>query len=238
MPSFIVQNLIDRAAALSDMHDQFVKPEQWVAWYNTERVALELFIAKRGATARNITLTTVTPVSGTSLFIGSALAIVGVWEILSNARLRPVRIVNFVDNFSQQGPGPQFGPAQIVSVVQNNGSTSESYSFRFFPTPSSGSYLIGTIPAPEVLLDGNGMLNLPMGIEERIVLGMARRALIKEESDTTEILKLIKEQDDIIEEYVYGQMMAQNPSVRNVDALQRGWWSDIRSIDPNSWFWL
>lgn len=234
MPVFTVQQLVDRAAAISDMHDDFVTPEQWLAWYNTERQAFSLAMARNGAALQDVQITA-TPATGQYTILGPVLAIVGVWEQYSDGRLRPLKILNFVDNF-RDGLNP--GPAQYVVIYEDSSVSSNSTNFRFFPTPTSGNYLIVTLRPPDRATTLEDTTSIAMGLEERIVLGMARRALIKEESDVSDISKLIIEQDQLIEEFGWKRTFAQMPGVRNVDSLQRGWVTDVMQIDPNAWYWM
>jgi len=234
MPVFTVQQLVDRAAAISDMHDDFVTPQQWLAWYNTERQAFSLAMARNGAALQDIQIS-VTPATAQFSISGPVLAIVGVWEQYPDERLRPLKILNFADNFRS---GLNTGPAQYVVITEDSTVTTNSTDFRFFPTPTSGNYMIVTLRAPDVATTLADTTSIALGLEERIVLGMARRALIKEESDVTDISKLIIDQDQLIEEFGWKRTFAQMPGVRNVDALQRGWVTDVMQIDPNAWYWM
>lgn len=244
MPTFSIQSLVDRAAAISDMHDGFIKPADWLAWYNTERVALQIFMARFGSVMQDLQFDTVTA-SEDTIITGEFLAVVGVWELISNGAYRPVRIVDFPKAFLQAGnPGPTTGPAQIVSIEDNSDDPGTLIDggthFRFFPTDPTGTYVIVTCktPALAVSLDNNQVTRLPSGLEERIVLGMARRALIKEESDVADVSRLIKDQDAFVEAYVWGRSLAMSPSVRNVDSVQRGWMREFNLPHPDHWLWI
>lgn len=79
-------------------------------------------------------------------------------------------------------------------------------------------------------------VSYPMGWEERIVLGMARRALIKEESDTRAIDSEIALWESRIEEACWGRVLADTPSVRNSDQLIYGW-RDRHEIPPYG-YWI
>ncbi len=78
----------------------------------------------------------------------------------------------------------------------------------------------------------------PMGWEERIVLGMARRALIKEESSTSAIDSEIALWESRIEEACWSRVLSEAPSVRNTDYRHYGW-SDRYVLPPyTSWTWI
>lgn len=242
MPAFTVQTLIDRAAVIADMHDDFVKPEQWLSWFNTERRALSVFMATHGGSTRNMQFLTKTGVDLeplASLGAGDFIAVVGVWEKQSTGQLRPLRLVEFVDNYNQDTGGNITGPAQTVSIEESiNDGTEVAVSLRFFPRDQTGTYFIVLLAGPPDVISVGGTASFPMGLEERVVVGMARRALVKEESDTTEVLKMIKEQDQLVEEYCWNRSVAQGKSVRNVDRLQRGWQHMDNLVLPGSELWL
>jgi hypothetical protein len=236
MPSFTVQKIVDRAADQADMHDGFVHASTWLDWFNFERKALAITLA-RGALLRDLTFTTIAPGSADNYtFAFETLAIVGVWEIKSDQHLRPLRIVNFLDNFFQQAGGPIRGAAESVSVEE----LTTGFKLRFFPADTSGTYLLVTAGAPTDATALTDTFILPMGIEEKLVLELAKRALIKEESDISDVARLIQGVDQKVEEYIWGRTFAQVPSVRNVDSVQRKWGglSDFVIPLPDVWVWL
>ncbi len=79
-------------------------------------------------------------------------------------------------------------------------------------------------------------VNYPLGFEERVVLGLARRALAREESDAREIIAQIRECESTIEEAVSDRVFAQHSAVRNVDSDVRGWRRSVHYPDPASWW--
>lgn len=239
MPVFTIQTLVDRAASIADMHDQFVKPTEWLSWYNTERRALQLFMVRSGDVAQNVTFASLNG-SDVLTIATETIAIAGVWEVLSTGNLRPLKIVPFVDNYFQlEGFGTATGRAQFATLRDSNGVASSNTFLQLYPRDMTGNYLIAVVNAPLVATALSDTTSLPMGLEERIVLGMARRALIKEESDVTDISRLIKEQDQFTEEFIWSRALNQVPSVRNVDGLQRGWGSSEWAIPhADTWAWV
>lgn len=238
MPNFTVQNIVDRAASIADMHDNFVNATEWLAWFNYERRALAITMA-RGATIREMTFTTVAAgQADTFTLSGEFLALVGVWETKSDGRVRQLRVVPFVDNFFQQTGGPIRGQAQTVSVEEIN--STDGLKLRFFPADTTGTYVVVTLNAPTAATALTDTFSMPLGLEEKIVLEMGKRALIKEESDISGVQKLISDVDARVEEYVWGRAFAQAPSVRNADATQRGWgWGANFSFPSHDlWLWL
>lgn len=235
MPSFTVQTLIDRAAAIADMHDGFVTPTQWITWLNTESRALELFVVRSGWIEPQAS--TVDSSSGV-ITVTSPLAILGVYEV-RDGRYRPIKYQAQVDFTRQSNASPaDTGDAHYYTIMSNT--ADDNLVIHFYPKPASGTYrclyLAGYTPATAV----TDSVRWPLGFEERIVLGMAKRALIKENSDTSQIDQLILEQERTIEEFCWSRQIAQAPILRNTDRSERGWgWHDSMSFGPyESWYWL
>ena len=218
------------------MHDDFVTPAQWLAWFNSERTALIISAARSGWVIGPLTKTSV---AATDVYNhpSEIFAVVGVWEQSSTGRLRPINVTNLIDNFRQADGGPVTGPAMDVSVEE---SAAGLPIFRFYPRPTSGTYIVVTMGATTPKTALSDTFVLPMGTEERIVLGLARRALAKEESDTTEILGQIKTEDRRIEEIAASKIFSAAPRIRNVDRQELGFQRDIEFalIYPDSWLWM
>lgn len=228
MPAFTVQALIDRAAAIADMHDGFVTPEQWLAWLNTESRALELFVVRSGWIEPQ---TATVDASGGTITVPNPLAIVGVYEV-RDGRYRALTYKSPAD-FNRS---TDTGDAHYFTITSASGD--DNLTVTLYPTPSSGTYrclyMAGATPVTAV----TDTVRWPMGFEERIVLGMARRALVKENSDSRQIETLVVEQDRVIEEFCWSRAIADSPTVRNVDQDKRGWQSTMLYGPYESWYWL
>lgn len=236
MPSFTVQTLIDRAAAIADMHDGFVTPAMWLAWLNTESRALELFVVRSGWIEPQAT--TVDAASSV-ITVTSPLAILGVYEV-RDGRYRPLKYQPQVDFTKQAYSSPaDTGDAAFYTVM--SGTSDDNLTIHMYPKPASTAtyrclYLAGYTPATSV----SSTVRWPLGFEERIVLGMAKRALVRENSETRQVDELIAEQDRTIEEFCWSRSLAEAPVVRNSDHKLRGWgWSDNMTYGPfETWLWL
>lgn len=235
MPAFTVQQLIDRAAAIADMHDNFVTPAQWCRWYDIEARALELFIARSGW-VQDLAATS-DAVSGTITLTGVPLAVLGVYEV-RDGRYRALKFQNQVDFTRQSYSSPaDTGDAHYYTVLTSN--SSDDVTIQFYPKPASGTYralyLAGRTDSP---VTEASSVRWPLGWEERIVLGMAEKALTKEESDTRPIEKLIAREEQTIEEFCWSRQMANSAHVRNIDRTERGWSDDMTFGPYESWYWL
>jgi len=222
MPVFTVSQIINRAAAAADMHDEFVSFEQWLAWLNVERANLQMFIVRHGMPMQNLQVETLLQPDRVALQ-QDAVALVGVWET-RGGRFRQIQIRDFPGNFFQNTGGPSTGPAQFVTVEDANTASTSQMFLRFFPRDPVGTYIAVYAQAPPVLTALTDAMSFPMGMEELMVLKMAKKALVKEESDTEAIDKLITQQEKFIEEFVAARVLTNSGAVKNTDGLERDSW--------------
>lgn len=243
MPAFLAQDIIDRAAAAADMQDDFVQPKTWLSWMTAELQALTISAARSGWVVNGLQQT-VFPVSslvGDTYTLSSTtgfLAILGVWEVDSSGRTRRIQFDNFVDVFRQLGTGPITGPATRFTVTSRIEAAQDDLDIKLYPRPTSGQYLVVSVSQPPRLAALTDNLFIQAGMDERVVLGCARRALLKEESDVVDISKLIEEEDAKVEELASSRVFSAAPKVRNVDDFERGWNMQLTYPPPTSWVWL
>lgn len=215
-----VQELVERAMAAADMHDDFVTPTQWFRWATVENQALAVKIAQMGymlvESSQDITID-----GSTDYSIAEPLAVVGVYEITTNSLLRRVHTVNPWDGH-RQTTNTITGPARQYSIRRDPAGSGNVF-VNLFPNPTSGTYRVYYIAQPAKITSVTDSIDYPLGWEERVVLGMARRALAKEESDTGPISEQIRQVDSDIEAAVWNRMLGDAPAIRNVDSVERGW---------------
>ncbi len=244
MPTVTTSELVDRAKAVSDMRDNFVTPTQWMYWASQERLALDLFISRSGwplnITSFDISVLGneggVFPLNPT----GGVLAIVCIHEVEGD-RVRRLKLNDAITFFRQ--------PTGTSGGLQGHASTyraiwsGDNINLEMYPSPSAGeTYRVTYIPHPlRLTLDASpatgygNSVSYPLGWEERIVLGMARRALMKEESDTRTVDQEIALWDQRIEEACWNRILGASPSMRNVDD-ERGWSANTSIPPPGSWW--
>ena len=245
MAVFTVDELITRAKDAADMHDLFVRPSTWFNWLNVELQALYIMCARGGWPLRNIQFRSFSVptdyISGSFQIPFEILAIVGVWEVDGQARYRRLTYNNGADAL-RQFPGATgiTGHPREYWISELTGTSSEATQVIPYPTPTSGLFHVAYLPAPSKVAATTDTVALPMGIEELIVLKMARRALVKEEADTTAIEKLIAAQMQTVEEYLWDRNLANSPKIRNTDDVERGWgwYSQIMYPPAIDWAWL
>lgn len=216
MATTTVTELIERAAAAADMEDNFVTPEQWERWATVEHRRLASVVARLGYPYTS-TETAITMTGATSYNIDEVLAILGVFWVETDGsytRLEP-------NNPLQRAGAPNrsVGTPRVFNVIRN---TNNVLTFSFYPNPASGSIIVKAVPHPAKLVissPGAGeavSVTYPLNWEERIVLGMARRALAKEETYNPFIETQIAEQDAHIESTAFDYLVGDAPRIRDI----------------------
>lgn len=236
MPAFTVQQLVDRAAAIADVQDNFVSPETWLSWFNSERKATILLRSRVNWIDDTLSSTTVDAATTPFIVItpiGNLAAILGVWEVSSSGRHR--RLTRLDNTRTVDFLGIR-DTANYWSYNRTEGS--DQVLVNLLPRPTSGSYVCYYM---EVTADATALTStfyFTMGEDERVVLGMARRALIKEESDTSEVDKELVRWERNVEELAWMRAIDEVPTVRNVDSRVRGWESKLILPAFASWYWV
>lgn len=247
MAAVLTTTLIDRAKSAADIRDNFVTETEWLQWANQERKALEYLLARSGWT-QNVSQITVSP-DGTGSYILSSVPMVVLCVHESSTQgFRRLEHNNAIE-FRRQadggtiitGPATEFSFTRTLSLAEPPG---ETIHMRLYPEPSSGTYIVTAIVQPPELIVGtptagqSAYVVYPMGWEEYVVLGMAKRALIKEESDFSAIERLQMQQAQDIERAVWGFAMGETPTIRNVDKQTRGWARGIDYPPVTGWIWF
>jgi hypothetical protein len=207
--------IIDRAKAAADMHDGFPSTTTWMYWLNAELRKLWVKIVRGGypitINAESITITTATQYD-----IDEPFAVIGVVEIIGTKLYRvPIKPLWTKQNFSSTG-----SHAREVYVFPNV--TTGKLSFQFYPQPSAGCiYQVYIIDKPKKVVTGTpatGQSNsviLPFGWEERVVLGMAQRALAAEETVNPTLEREIAAVDEQIDMHVHDYIMREANTVED-----------------------
>lgn len=216
--------LIQRAQAAADMTDNFVTTQQWYDWLNVENRMLAGAVARLSYPHRQTD--EVIALNGASQYdLPEMLAILGVWFADSSGRYKLLDIWSPMQKFGSYGFWT--GNPTAVQIFRNSNNL---VSFRFYPTPQSGSVLVRLIEHPEKIVPtapGPGedtQVQYPLNWEERIVLGMARRALAKEETINPAIQAQIQDIDAHIESTAWDYLVGSAPKIRNIkdDELEPG----------------
>lgn len=234
MPAMTLQSIIDRAAAQADMADGFVQPQTWVDWYNVAARALALFMARSGW-VYNFAVSQDNEPDYTIEIPDFPLAILGVYEV-RDGRYRPL----FPQSQAEFRRDTTTGDAKFYCASMD--ANSDELVVRLYPTPTSGTYRALFFALPEDLtltdLETAATVQWPLGFEEKIVLELAQKALVKEESDTRAVEKLMEKTDQMVEEFCWSRYLADSPTIRNVDLTVRGWANSMIYSPYESWYWL
>lgn len=226
MATTLVSSLITRAAAAADMEDNFVTSAQWVQWANVENRRLAGVVAGLGyplfENNEPITL------NGSAQYsLPEPLALIAVYFAESDGRWRKLRLDHPVQN---QGTAANYGTPVSYHVFRN---TNGNITFQFHPNPATGIIQVKQIDHPSELVISNpsptqsDSVSYPLNWEERIVLGMARRALAKEETLNPLIEQQIAELDDHIATTAWNYQAADAPRIRDVRKDNVVDWPDI-----------
>lgn len=242
MPTITTAELIERAMAAADMHDSFVTPRQWMYWASQERIALDLFIARSGWTQgfETVTITVTGAEAGSFVLTPSIQAIVAVHQI-STQGVRRLKFSDVASFLLVQPGGTAMGNASEWRAKR----TDTVFTLNLYPEPKPNEqYLVTYLPHPTRLtLDSapavgySNTVAYPMGWEDRIVLGMARRALEKEESDSGAIRGQMAEMDRQIEQACWDMSTSDGPTVIGTDIERRGWIDRLSYPRPFAWWW-
>jgi hypothetical protein len=97
--------------------------------------------------------------------------------------------------------------------------------------------VVSVLRQPDELTADTDEVTYPMGFEERVVLGMARRALSKEETINPGIEAEIQRIEQHIDEVAWNRLYA-GAQIRNVDRVERGWHTTMHIPTRDYWVFL
>lgn len=216
MASVFVSEIIDRAKAAADMEEDdegFVSPTQWLGFINAEYRQLYTRVARGGYPLFSTDEAIVT--NGSAQYdIDEPAAVIYVKGIRTDGTFYRVPIKSVLEEKAQGNA--VVGIPRECYILRNTGG---EISIRFFPNPSSGNFLVGIIPAPDTLDASSSIEVFPIGWEERIVQGAARRAVGKEATISTVISETIRETDNFIDNGVFSYLLRESPCVSDVDEI-------------------
>jgi hypothetical protein len=228
LPAVTVDNIIARARSAADMRDNFVTPAEWLAWFNVERRWLDQFIARHGLVNAETSVSITTDGSTATYPLNDPLAILGVYELRSGfyREVKPSDTMGLAADHIA-APGVVVSPATKYRAFQG---ASGQVEITFYPTPAAGeTYVVYEIAQAADVTDTTTSVTYPMNFEERIVLGLARRALAKEETTNGALERETQRIESHIEEVALDRAYGAFQRVRNVDRRERGWvrWPEI-----------
>jgi hypothetical protein len=239
------EDIIQRARTYVD--DDHKEENGWIAddkWLTMAFVEYSLLYKKwvrSGLVRVDAVNTLFTGPGGTIIPAGTdpegsgVLAVVGVAQNYGGGRIRvlnPNQSVWGADAFFQETGS---GPAMSWSAS----GVGDSLRITLEPQNSTENYFVRWIPCPIRPAASTESVEMPFGCDERLVLGLARRAHVKDSSASALLERLIQDQDAEANFSAFGKLMQDGPRVRRVVGIEkaRKWQSGSFPSDPRYWSW-
>jgi hypothetical protein len=211
MPAFTVEALVNRARVyISDDHNDsegFISETAWLAIFNAQ-YADEYRDWVR--TALISPAHTDTAFTAYTTSVEDILAIVGVAEDLGSGRMRVIK-----PSQSAIGRAPFWGYTEGAPEHWFATGTADELTVTLEPR-ITGSYVVRTIALPTIPTAFDDELDIPYGVDEHFVLGMARRAKLKDGSASTHLERMFAESEARRNFQAFSRSMNDSPRVRKV----------------------
>jgi hypothetical protein len=227
MAEFTVEQIVNRARVyISDDHDDnggFIAPERWVDIFNAEytsQYAEWVRSALISPAPEDETFSTHTTT------VEGVLALIGVAEDLGGGSVRVLKPAQ-----STWGRSPFWGYSSGNAEYWTAHGT-DDLTLTLEPRVDA-SYFARYIPIPELPAELADEVDVPFGQDERLVLGVARRAKLKDGSASALLERLKLEADRDFAFRAHGRANGDAPRVRRVrETAPRvtGW-----ETDPRMW---
>lgn len=237
MQQFDIRDLISRARCyVDDDHndtDGWISQARWLDFFNVELTQLRQRWLRTGVIKPPFTDQAF---SGPTVTVNSPAAIIGVARDYGGGVLRVLEQWDFEAGFapfgSSQGEASRWRAVRDAFdvVITLEPQDTQNYVVRYI----AGAQIGGLVP----ITDPAAVVVLPSGGDERLVLGMARRAKIKEGGSSAQIERLIGEADAEIA-WETGARFGQSPRVRRVPRNRAGQFgaSSFSLIPATQWYW-
>lgn len=210
---FTYQELIDRARTyLDDDHNDtegWIKPERWLSLANVEYAQLYRKWVRMGLVSPAPTDQTFTGTHTVNLT--NVLAVVGVAEDLGSGSYR---LLTPAQSRGGQSPFMGFTSSSPGCYWEAHGSA-DALTITLEPRPTSGNYFvryISTVPYATALSQS---IDLPYGGDERLVLGIAMRAKLKESGRSVALEQLLQQAEQELNFAAFSKLN-DSPRVRKV----------------------
>lgn len=209
---FAISELIRAARVYKDDdhedEDSWLNPADWLRLFNVEYAQLYPRWVRAGLIVPPYTDT---PMTDITTVINNVLAIVGVARKDGN-RYYPLEHLQ-----------PQLGHSPWLDTDAGNHSvgwvargTGDNLTVELTPPPSdAGNYIVRYITRPAYFTSADDTVELPYGADERLVLGMADRAGIKDSTTSRKVSEKIFDADAQLNFLAFGR--GGGPRVRRVN---------------------
>jgi hypothetical protein len=219
MAATLYSELIDRAKGAADMHDSFPDGPNWMYFLNAEYRKLWVKIVRAGFPI-TVNRVIVTSTGATSYTIPEPSAVLGIFELYNSNSYYKIPIRPMWSQYAiSTGTHPK-------AVYVSPNVAAGTLTLNFYPTPASGAiFHVIVIDKPKKIVSGtpaageSNSVDLPFGWEERVSLGMAKRALTAEETVNGALLQEIAETDEQIDFHIHDYILRQANTVENMRDL-------------------
>jgi hypothetical protein len=234
---FTWQELIDRARVyIDDDHDDddgLVSPESWLAFANVEYAQLYRRWLRMGLITPTITQSSFT--SNSTSFPG-VLAILGVAEDLGNgARLLESAQAALGKNPYVRGSSAPNGVATSWAATGAGDTTVIELDPH---VDNYSSYFVRYVPTVAYATSAASTVELPYGADERLVLGIARRAHIKGLTASAQLERLIMEADAELNFQAFGKLPALRARHKTAAIQRTDRYGNVFPVSPGSWLYF
>lgn len=226
------QDLIDRARTyVDDDHqdeDSWITPERWLTFFNVEYGQLYRKWMQASLVQPAVTQAAMT---GSSMTLSGVLALVGVAEDLGGS----VRVLTPAQpHWGENAGWKSTTEAQGIARTYTATGFGDSLTLELRPNDTNyANYLVRYVPAPTYATSVSASVTLPFGGDERLVLGAARRAGIKDSTVSREVREQIADFDAQLNMQAWGQIPGGPRVRRNLPTRL----SRTFTTNPRDWFY-
>lgn len=224
--TFTWESLIERARTYVD--DDHKEDQGWISearWLDIANVEYERLYRQWVRTGLITPAHTLAAFTGSTTSLTRVLCIVGAAENLGSNT--PRRILEHGDQ--------QWDALTGKSEEWSATGSADTLTINLYPVDSAGSYEVRYIQYPARATDATTSIDLPFGGDERLVLGMARRAMVKESAASRLVNDLIIDADAELAMTAWGRADKQAPRVRVVTP-RRG--PKLYPVEPARWVYF
>ncbi len=210
----------------------------WLYWLNVEYAKLYRAFVSQSLISADPVDHAFTADGSTSYVVGdgvatNVLAICSVHEDLGNGNVRFLA--------PMQPSAGQFAGQEAYPGTPTRWSASGMHDFvnlKLRPVPAAGNYVVRYIPDADIL-GLTDTIDLPGGMIDRVILGMANRALIKEGSASAALYGQLKQADEDLAFMANSRILGAAPGARKASYWQGALNKQGSGTynDPSTWWW-
>lgn len=220
MPAVAYTEMIERAKQIADMGDGFPSTATWLFFLNSELKKLWVRLMRSGYPP-DVTFESITATGAAQYNITEPAAVMAVYGYTTAGDYYNIPLKQRWEQ--TQLPLARTSTYPHEAFIIPNHTTTGQIGITLTPAPTSGTFYLVCISKPNKIVSGtpavgeSNSVYLPFGWEERVVLGMARQALAKEETINPALEVIIRECDEQIDFHVNGYLVGQSNKAANVN---------------------